>query len=184
MAPSSPLTINQANFEDFQKAVGLDARDISRSLAPDAVKPGIASLLVFQVMIDNAPDITAQIIDQVFIQLGIATASEGIEAGGSTVGGAAIGGGAGSLSGPIGTVIGVGVGLATGAFVDRLLSKEFDAKVTRQCNDFLDSVDQRLSEGTAKSPGLKWSLLDAVRIVGKVQRRAILKELKAQGSRP
>ncbi len=184
MAPSSPLRINQANFEDFQKAVGLDARDISRSLAPDTMDAGIASLVVFQVINDSAPDITSQIIDQVLIQLGIATAAESIEAGGSTVGGAAIGGGAGSLGGPIGTVIGIGVGLVTGAIVDWWLSKEFDAQVTKQCNDFLDLVDQRLSEGTAKSPGLKLSLCDAVRIAGEAQRQAILKELKSQGRLP
>jgi hypothetical protein len=165
----------------FRQDVQQRAAQMTHSLAPDTLVSGLAAVAGGWVATDVAQAVTTRIVTQILTQLGTAMAAEGIEAGGATVGGAAAGGGTGSFGGPVGTIIGIGVGLIVGAIVDWRLSKRFEAKVAEQCNRFLDSLEQRLADGTDTSPGLKRVLRETATVAGQAQREAIraaLKEIK------
>jgi hypothetical protein len=165
----------------FRQDVQARAAQMTSSLAPDTLASGRAAGGGGGVATDVAQAVTPRIVTQVLTQLGTAMAAEGIEAGGATVGGAAAGGGGGSFVGPVGTIVGIGVGLIVGAIVDWRLSKKFEAKVAEQCNGFLDNLEQRLRDGSDNSPGLKRTLGETVMVTGRAQRAAIqvaLKELK------
>jgi hypothetical protein len=165
----------------FRQDVQQRAAQMTHSLAPDTLVSGLAAVAGGWVATDVAQALTTRIVTQILAQLGTAMAAEGIEAGGATIGGAAAGGGTGSFGGPVGTIIGIGVGLIVGAIVDWRLSKKFEAKVAEQCNRFLDSLEQRLADGTDSSPGLKRVLNETATVTGQAQREAIraaLKEIK------
>jgi hypothetical protein len=173
---AAPVTT--PSFDEFREEVDRRAGEMTRSLAPDTVISGLAAVAGGWVATDVAQLVTTRIVTQVLTQMGTEMAAEGIEAGGATVGGAAAGGGGGSVAGPIGTIIGVGVGLVVGAIVDWRLSKQFETKVAVQCNGFLDTVEQRLRDGTAQSPGLLQVLRDTTKVTSRAQREAIEAALK------
>ena len=170
--------IQYMSLDEFRDGVQRRAIQTSRSMAPDTVVSGLAALAGGWVAMDVAQGIASRVVGQIIARLGIAMAADGIEAGGATVGGSAVGGGAGSLGGPAGAVIGIGVGLVVGAIVDWWLSRKFEAKIARQCNLFLDSVEQRLRDGIAGSPGLRQALAATVAVTGQAQRESIHAALK------
>jgi hypothetical protein len=176
---SHPITT--PGLADFSRDVASRASRMAGAMAPDTVVAGLAAVCGGWVATDVAQAITSRIVTQVLAQLGTAMAAEGIEAGGATLGGAAAGGGGGSLVGPVGTIIGVGVGLVVGAIVDWRMSKRFEAKITDQCNWFLINLERQLRDGTPQSPGLKDELGEAAALASRLQREAIqaaLKEVK------
>jgi hypothetical protein len=166
---------------DFSRDVAGRASRMAGAIAPDTVVAGLAAVCGGWVATDVAQGITSRVVTQVLAQLGTAMAAEGIEAGGATLGGAAAGGGGGSFVGPVGTVVGIGVGLVVGAIVDWRMSKRFEAKVTDQCNWFLINLERQLRDGTPHSAGLKDELGEAAALASRLQREAIqaaLKEVK------
>lgn len=174
------VTLPNASITDgsFQDDVRRRAAEMTRGMALDTVVAGLAAVAGGWVATDVAQAITGRVVTQVLSQLGAAMAAEAVEAGGATVGGAAAGGGGGSFAGPIGAIIGLGVGLIVGAIVDWRLSSEFEQKVARQCEGFLHLLEYRLREGQGDSPGLRQVLQDAVNLTGRVQRDAVTAALK------
>jgi hypothetical protein len=166
--PSHDLTV-----ERFRQNVDDRALAITRALPSDTVVAGLAALAGGWAATDASQAITTRIVAQLLAQLGTAMAAEGIEAGGATVGGAVAGGGTGTLGGPAGTIIGVGVGLIVGAVVDWWLSDKFEQKVADQCTHFLDTLEQRLRDGAPGSPGLWSTLVDTVNLTARTQQKAI-----------
>jgi len=166
--------------EEFRNQVQQRAGRMAGMLAPDTLISGLAAVAGGWVAADVAQSITSRIVAQILTRLGTVMAAEGIEAGGATAGAGAIGGGAGSFGGPIGAIIGIGVGLVIGAIVDWRMSKKFEAKVSQQCNRFLDAVEQRLRDGSAGSPGLRASLEQTVTLTDRAQRQAIHDALEEQ----
>ena len=167
-----------AKVDRFRDDVQRRAGAMTGGMALDTVVAGMAAVAGGWVATDVAQAITVRVVTQVLTQIGTAMAAEGIEAGGATVGGAAAGGGAGSFGGPLGTIIGLGVGLIVGAIVDWRMSKRFEQKVTRQCEDFLNLVEQRLRDGRGNTPGLAQLLGDAASLTDRVQREAITAAVK------
>jgi hypothetical protein len=173
---SHPITT--PGLEDFSRDVATRASRMAGAMAPDTVVAGLAAVCGSWTAMDVAQGITSRVVMQILARLGTAMAAEGIEAGGATLGGAAAGGGGGSLAGPVGTVIGIGVGLVVGAIVDWRMSKQFEAKVTDQCNWFLINLERQLRDGTPYSPGLKDELGEAAALASRLQREAIQSALK------
>jgi hypothetical protein len=173
--PSHDLTA-----ERFRQNVDERAIVITRALPSDTVVAGLAALAGGWVATDAAQAITTRVVAQILAQVGTAMAAEGIEAGGATVGGAVAGGGTGTLGGPAGTIIGVGVGLIVGAIVDWWLSDKFEQKVADQCTRFLDTVEQRLRDGTPGSAGLWSTLVDTVNLTARTQKQAIEDALRQE----
>jgi hypothetical protein len=177
-APSRQLT-----SESFREDVQKRAAQITASLPSDTLVAGMAAVAGGWVATDAAQLITTRIVAQVLAQLGTTMAAEGIEAGGATAGSAVAGGGAGSLGGPAGTIIGIGVGLIVGAVVDWWLSSSFEQKVADQCNQFLDLIEQRLRDGAPGSPGLWNTLIDTINLTTKTQRQAVHDALRQETNR-
>jgi hypothetical protein len=99
-------------------------------------------------------------------------------AGGSALaGGTATGGGVGSLGGPAGTVVGIGVGVAIGSAIDWWMSDRLESHITDQCDEFLDTVEHKLVEGSEQSPGLRSSFEQAEKLADQRQRQAIIDAL-------
>ena len=146
---------------------------ISKELAPDTVVWGVVEFSGSWVATDVAQSIASRIVTQILARVGTSMAVEGLSAGGATVGGTTAGAGAGSLAGPVGTIIGLGAGLVVGAAVDWWLSDQFEAKVTNQCNNFLNGLEHRLRDGGQQNPGLRQTLNEAARVAGQSQRKAI-----------
>jgi hypothetical protein len=110
----------------------------------------------------------------------MAMAAEGIAAGGATVEATAAGGGAGSLGGPVGTIIGIGVGLIVGVIIDWRLSKTFEARISEQCNRFLDSLERQLRDGASGGSGLRAALLQSTQLTNEAQSHAVTNALRQQ----
>jgi hypothetical protein len=170
-------------FEQFRKDVDRRGIEMSRQLAPDTVVQGIAEFSAAWVTTDVTQAVASRLVVQIITRLGASMAVEGIAAGGATVGGGAAGGGAGSFAGPAGTVIGIGIGIVVGAAVDWWMSDKFEEKVVDQSNQFLDTLETRLREGNGKTPGLRQTLTEAIKVAGQSQRKAIeqaMQEMKPQ----
>lgn len=173
----APVTANDPNLEQFQRAVQQRAEELTKPLALDSVVGGLAGFAGGWIAFDVAEAITQRVITAILTRFASSMTIEAVEAGGAMLGGAAAGGGAGSLGGPVGTVIGLGVGLAGGAVVDWWMSKQFEEKMSEQCTSFLESVERRLADGGDHSPGLRKELMDAVHTADDAQRKAILSVL-------
>ena len=161
------------NTEPLANQIQQRSNAISKELAPDTVVWGVVEFSGSWVATDVAQSIASRIVAQILARVGTSMAVEGLSAGGATVGGTTAGAGAGSLAGPVGTIIGLGAGLVVGAAVDWWLSDQFEAKVTNQCNNFLNGLEQRLRDGGQQSPGLRQTLNEAARVAGQSQRKAI-----------
>jgi hypothetical protein len=160
-------------FEQFRRDVERRGVEMSRQMAPDTVVAGIAEFSSAWLATDVTQAVASRLVVQIIARLGASMAVEGVAAGGATVGGGAAGGGAGSFAGPAGTVIGIGVGIVVGAAVDWWLSDKFEEKIVDQSNLFLDTLETRLREGNGKSPGLRQTLTEAIKVAGQLQRKAV-----------
>jgi hypothetical protein len=173
--------ITTPDISRFREDVQQRAAAMTSTLAPDTLVSGLAAVAGGWAATDVAQGITTRIVMQILTQLGTCLAAEGIEAGGATVGGAAAGGSGGSFVGPVGTIVGIGVGLVVGAIVDWRLSKRFETKVAAQCNAFLTHLEAQLRDGSQNASGLQRVLTETATVSGCAQResvRAALKEIK------
>jgi hypothetical protein len=177
---STHATTQTAGVDQLAQAMQRQAADIAKASADTGVIAGIVSAAGGWLATDAATSVAESVVTQILTTTATAMAAEGIEATSATAGGAAAGGGVGSFAGPAGTIVGIGVGLVAGCIVDWCLSSHFRAKITAQCNAFLDDVESGLRDGSAKVPGLKQALSNAARTLTEAQREAILQSLKQQ----
>jgi hypothetical protein len=151
---------------------------ISRTMGPDTIATGLAGVAGGWIAADAAQGMTSRIVAQILTRVGTAMAAETIAAGGATFEGSAAGGGVGSFAGPVGTIIGIGVGLVIGAIVDWRLSKQFEAKVAEQCNFFLSDLESWIRDTRGKTIGLRQTLMQVVEMTDRAQDEAIRNALK------
>ena len=130
------------------------ARQLNATTPRDSVVTGLAALAGGWIGTEAAEAVVAQILARVGTAIAVEAAETAAATGGSAmVGGTATGGGIGSLGGPAGTVIGVGVGLAVGAAIDWWLSDRLEDHVSEQCHRFLDTVEHQHRRGKPAVPG-------------------------------
>lgn len=154
------------------------AEALAGGLAGNTVAAGLVEFSAGWLAMDAAQAVTARVVGQILARVGTAMAAEGIAAGGATVEATAAGGGAGSFGGPLGTIVGIGVGLIIGVIVDWRLSKVFEAKISQQCNRFLDDLERQTRDGAAPGTGLRATLLDATKLMNQAQAEAVQNALK------
>ena len=128
-----------------------------------------------------------QLVSQILRTLATEAVLAGLEAaaagGSSMAGGGAVGGAAGWLGGPAGAAIGVGAGLALGAFVDWWLTEEFKANLTEELTRYLDNLERGMIDGVAAEGdrpaqiGLRTTLRSAVDTFHAIQSQAVLTAL-------
>jgi hypothetical protein len=175
----SPILADDVAVTKFNTQVQPEISAMTPSLGRDSVAVGVAGFLAGNFLAQPiATDLTDALIAQIVARLGTSIAAdaalEGVAIGGDTVGCAGLGAGLGSVEPGAGTVIGFGVGLATGAAIDWWMSDKFEAKVTAQCNGFLDDVQSKLISGDKNSPGLEGSMQTAVQRASDAQRKTIV----------
>lgn len=99
-----------------------------------------------------------------------------VASGGATTAGGVGGGGAGSLGGPAGVVIGFAAGITVGIIVDCVMSDRLEAKLNRQCTEFLTRAETEL----LRSPqGLLATLEKAIRELHEIKCASIRQQLQS-----
>jgi len=154
------------------------AEALSGGLASQSVAAGLVEFSGGWLAMDAGQAVASRIVGQILTRVGTAMATDAIAAGGATVEASAAGGGAGSLAGPLGTIIGIGVGLIVGAIIDWRLSKMFEAKITEECNRFLDTLEYHLRDGASPGGGLRAALLESTRLTNEAQTQALQNALR------
>jgi len=154
------------------------AEALSGGLASQSVAAGLVEFSGGWLAMDAGQAVASRIVGQILTRVGTAMATDAIAAGGATIEASAAGGGAGSLAGPLGTIIGIGVGLIVGAIIDWRLSKMFEAKITEECNRFLDTLEYHLRDGASPGGGLRAALLESTRLTNEAQTQALQNALR------
>ena len=67
----------------------------------------------------------------------------------ATAGTTAAGTGTGALGGPVGAAVGFGIGLAVGLVVDWWMTEQFESKMSKQMNNYLDALEDTILYGGA-----------------------------------
>jgi hypothetical protein len=156
--------ISEGNFPDFplpdydaftQKVMDELTAKASQT-ASDSVYNGLAALVTSEL----ASVVGTEVVIRLLPTLAATAAVETAAAGGATAGGAAAGGGAGTVVGPVGTAVGVAVGLAIGIAADWWLTESFKAKLTKQIDDYISSLQFKLIDDSADQRGLRHALAD------------------------
>jgi hypothetical protein len=174
----SPITLDDKTWNTFCLDVDRRAKVLNATTPRDGVVTGLASVAGGWIGAEASEVVVMQILARVGTAVAVESAEAATVASGSAmIGGTATGGGVGSLGGPAGTVIGVGVGLVIGTAIDWWMTDRMEAKVTDQCFTFLDTVERQIVDGGAQSPGLRASFEDAIRLQDQNQRQAIIEAL-------
>ena len=145
--------------EAFDHQVVQDQMDYAARRAKDSVYTGLLSLITSEI----ATVAVTEMVTQFMATFATTAATEAAVAGGATAGGLAAGGTGGTALGPGGIVIGAGVGLVVGFFVDWWLNDSFKAKLSEGLDDYIVRLRDGIIEGTTykgvqRNPGLRNSL--------------------------
>lgn len=172
----TPIALNEKDWQQFCATIAERAKKLNAGTARSSLVTGLASITGGWVGAESANVLVPKLLTGV----GSAVAAEAAEA--ATVSGgmwadAAAGGGTGTLAGPAGTVVGVGVGLAIGVAIDWWTSDRLESHVTGQCQTFLNTVECQLVDGTEKYPGLRTSFEQTIKLADQAQRQAIIDAL-------
>ena len=121
----------------------------------------------------------AQVVTRVVTTVGTSAVVSAAAGGGAMATGTAGGGAAGTSVGPVGTLVGAGVGLIIGVGVDWWLTDQFQEKLTSQLNTYFDEMQRNLLDGTVEEPGLRDALSRVVDLVAYEQSKTLRQSLKA-----
>jgi hypothetical protein len=114
----------------------------------------------------------------IIARLGTGMATTAVRSGSATATGATAGGGGGSAAGPLGTIVGLGVGIVAGALIDWAINDHFERRLAGQCTSFLNQLEADLANGVAGQAGLRSLLTDAARKSSSHYRDALFAELE------
>lgn len=177
----APITLNERDWQQLYTTIAERAKKLNAGTARSSLVTGLASVTGGWVGAESANVLVPKLLTGV----GSAVAAEAAEAatisGGGIWADAAAGGGTGTLAGPAGTVVGIGVGLAVGVAIDWWTSDRLESHVTGQCHTFLDTVERQLVEGSAACPGLRASFEQAIKLTDQAHRQAIIDALMEAG---
>ena len=172
--PDSPLKIPVVAMDQYLKSASAAGRGLAAQAGKDSVAIGTAGI-VGSVIAEEA---TRALGTAIIARLTAASVAGSAVAGSATAAGATAGGGGGSAAGPLGTIVGIGVGFAVGAIVDWWMSEKFKERLSAQCMTFLDDLERDLVNGTGGQPGLKALLTQAARDCSEKYRKALFDELQ------
>jgi hypothetical protein len=168
----SPIVLDDNGWNRLCSDIEKRAAQLNATTPRDSVVTGLASVAGGWVGTEAGEVVVSEVLARV--GTGAAVEAAGASA---TTGSTVTGGGVGSFGGPAGTAIGVGAGLAVGAAIDWWASQRLEAKVTDQCDKFLDTVEHQIVDGRDNSPGLRTSFERAGKLADQNQRQAIIDAL-------
>lgn len=176
----TPIALNEKDWQQLYGTIAERAKKVNTGTVNSSLVTGLASITGGWVGAESANVLVPKLLTGV----GSAVAAEAVES--ATVSGgmwadAAAGGGTGTLAGPAGTVVGIGVGLAVGVAIDWWTSDRLESHVTGQCQTFLDTVERELDEGTAVCAGLRASFEQTIKLADQTQRQAVIDALMEAG---
>jgi hypothetical protein len=175
---NSPIVLDEKGLEKLCLDIDNRAKQLNAKTPRDSVVTGLAAVAGGWVGAETGEMVVGQILARVGTSVAVEAAEAATAAGGSALaGGTATGGGVGSLGGPAGTVVGIGVGVAIGSAIDWWMSDRLESHITDQCDEFLDTVEHKLVEGSEQSPGLRSSFEQAEKLADQRQRQAIIDAL-------
>jgi hypothetical protein len=171
--PESPFKMPALQLDQYLASAAAASRGMAQRAGKDSALIGAGAFAGGWIAGDAARALTTAIIARLGANAAVATATSGS----ATAGGAAAGGGGGSAAGPVGTIVGLGVGIIAGALIDWAINDHFERKLSAQCLSFLDTLEQDLANGVGGHPGLKPLLTKAARESSESYRSALFAEL-------
>ena len=114
--------------------------------------------------------------------IGTTIAASSTAAGGATAGSATAGAGGGSLVGPAGTAIGLGVGLVVGIAVDWWMTESFRGRLEDELESYLFRLEHGILFGENGNEGIESDLQKLLEDLTKAQQEALSQNLL--GNRP
>jgi hypothetical protein len=172
--PECPVNIPPMKIDAYLAATATASRPMVAKAGKDSVAMGVAGFAGGWIATDAVVGLTSSIITRLTAGA-VATAAV---SGSATVTGATAGGGGGSTVGPLGTIVGMGVGIAVGAIVDSWLNEKFKQRLSAQCVGFLDGLERDLVEGVNGQAGLQTLLKQSSRENTESYRKALYVELQ------
>lgn len=179
-SPQCPVQIAVADWNPWFHSVENSAIKLSQVQAGDSVTQAVLNLVGSGVAGWAGEKVTVELIAAILARLATSSIVTTTAGGGAAGTGGAGGGAAGSLGGPAGTVIGVGVGLAVGCVVDWWMTEKFKNKLNTECTTFLDNAERQMVSGDNSKPGLEAQLLNALAKQDSVLSQKLLEELRAK----
>jgi hypothetical protein len=179
------LTFDDAQWSAVREQIIERGNELAASGSNDSIANAVGAFAAGEVAGISGRYLVVQILARVGPAVGARLAASGITAtGGAMVGGAGGGGAVGSAGGPAGTIVGAGIGLAVGAVIDWWMTERFREQLRNRCENFVDSVQITLIQGSKDAPGVEPLLAEAVRATDAAQRQAIQDVLKQRVSNP
>lgn len=155
-ASNLPVELRHVALEDFKGQFQENLQTLLKKLPEQSVGVGVGSIAAGIV----AEEAVRQIVRTIIAELAVRIASSAAVAGGAAGGAAAAGASGGTAIAPgVGTVIGLAGGFIVGAMVDWWMTDEFEEKISKQCNEFLDTTKASLLDGEG---GLKKMLVNQI----------------------
>jgi hypothetical protein len=171
--PESPFKMPALQLDQYLASAATASRGMAQRAGKDSALIGAGAFAGGWIAGDAARALTTAIIARLGTNAAVTTATSGS----ATAGGAAAGGGGGSAAGPVGTIIGLGVGIVAGALIDWAINDHFERKLSAQCLNFLNTLEQDLTNGVGGHPGIKPLLTKAAREGSESYRTALFAEL-------
>jgi hypothetical protein len=172
--PQSPLKLPRLELEHRLSSAAESSRAMAARAGSDSAWIGGGAFAGGWIAGDAASALTTAII----ARLGAGVATTAVTAGSATATGAAAGGGGGSAAGPVGTIVGLGVGIVAGALIDWAINDHFERRLAAQCKTFLDQLEADLANGVSGKAGLRSLLTEAARKSSVLYRGALFVELE------
>jgi hypothetical protein len=177
--PQSPLKLPPLDLDHRLAAATQSSRAIAARAGSDSTLIGAGAFAGGWIAGDAARALTTAIV----ARLGAGMATTAVTSGSATATGAAAGGGGGSAAGPLGTIVGLGVGIVAGALIDWAINDHFEQRLSAQCTTFLNQLEADLANGARDQAGLRSLLTEAARKSSSSYRDVLFAELE-KATRP
>ena len=133
-------------YEPFFQAVAKQLQDYATRQGTTSVMNALGVFIISEAGVFTARSVIAGLL----ARFGAAAAAGAAAGGTATAGGAAAGASGGTLGGPIGTAVGFGVGLAVGLVIDWWMTEKFEARMTAEMNQYIDSLRNAILYGQSQ----------------------------------
>jgi hypothetical protein len=124
---------------------------------------------------------TTYLVNSILVRVATSLATSAVTttaaSGGATGAGAVAGGTGGVALGPGGTVIGIAAGIVAGVVTDWWLTRKFEQKLTRECEQLLSQIQDQIWFGNQDAPGLKQAFMHAITALQETKELALRRSL-------
>jgi hypothetical protein len=169
--------IHEPNFENIAREVNVSVTAAATKMATDSVSVAALSFLGGFLIEEIAETITRAVLERAIAHIATSTVLKAVSAGGTTVTLTAGGGATGAPAGPLGSVVGMSVGVLSGIVADWYLTDLLEEKLASECDEMISGVTSQILFGTERTPGLKRILAESIAILKNAEEKALRKAL-------